>query len=290
MPKLRARIAVIGGSGLYAIDRLSRPRELRLKTPFGPHSGPVVLGSLAGMDVAFLPRHGRGHVYLPGEIPSHANIWVLKSLGVERVVAFGAVGSLKEELAPRHFVFPDQLVDETKGRRQTFFGDGVVAHVAFAQPFCERQSGLLVEESRRVQITSHRGGTYAVMEGPLFSSLAESELHRKLGYSLIGMTALPEAKLAREAELCYSAVSLVTDYDCWKPGEEVSTQKVVGNLAANVANARRLIEAALPRLAELPRDCECGRALEGAVFTAPEAMNKKTAARLKLLIGRHLRQ
>lgn len=286
----KAAVGVIGGSGLYEMKSIEKPREVKVKTPYGEHSGPILLGTLQGVPCAFLPRHGKGHVLTPTELNGRANIFALKSLGVERVIAVGAVGSLQEELAPRHFVFPDQLVDETKGRRQTFFGEGVVAHVAFADPFCGDMSQALFEASKGLGIVSHRGGTYVCMEGPAFSTRAESAYHRRMGYSIIGMTALPEAKLAREAELCYSSVALVTDYDCWKEGEEVSTEMVVSNLLANVANAQRLLERAVPLVAAAARHCPCARALEGALFTAPQAMNKATLKKLDWLVGRRVKK
>jgi len=281
-------VGVIGGSGLYRMRGVQNPREARVKTPFGAPSGPILLGTLGGVACAFLPRHGKGHVLLPSEINARANLYALKSLGVEKIVAVGAVGSLKEELPPRRFVLPDQLADETRGRVCSFFGSGVVAHVAFDQPFCEAQSDVLEREAGALGIAVHRGGTYVCMEGPAFSTKAESEFHRRMGYSVIGMTALPEAKLAREAELCYSLVALVTDYDCWKQGEEVSTAKVVENLTANVANAQKLIESAAARLAGRPRTCRCATALSGALFTDPKAMNPRTIRRLKPLIGKYL--
>ncbi|MFA6318824.1 MAG: S-methyl-5'-thioadenosine phosphorylase [Elusimicrobiota bacterium] len=287
--KRPVRIAAIGGSGFYAWDRLTNKRETRVKTPFGPHSGPIVVGELDGIPCAFLPRHGKGHVFLPTEVNSRANIFALKTLGVERIIGLGAVGSLREEIAPRHFFFADQVVDETKLRKGTFFGDGIVAHVAFAHPFCQEQTDLLHRETVGLGIKAHKGGVYACMEGPLFSTLAESEYHRRMGYSIIGMTVMPEAKLAREAEICYTSVAMITDYDCWKPEEEVSTSMVVENLSANIGNARRLLEAAIPRLAVLPRRCPCSRALEGAIFTAPKAIDRKTAAKLKPIVGRYLK-
>lgn len=285
----KAVLGVIGGSGLYDMPGLRSRRELRLKTPFGAPSGPIVLGELSGVHCAFLPPHGRGHALLPGEVNSRANLWALKSLGVERVVSVSAVGSLKERIAPRDFLFPDQLVDETKGRPASFFGSGLVAHVAFDQPFCPEQSALLAQACRRLGIRSHEGGTLVCMEGPAFSTKAESNLHRRLGYDIIGMTALPEAKLAREAELCYAAVCLVTDYDCWKDGEEVSSGKVVENLAANVSNAQRLLAAAAPRLAARARRCRCADALRGAIFTDPKHADRRTVRRLDLLVSRYLR-
>lgn len=282
------RLAVIGGSGLYQLEGATDVKEVRVKTPFGDPSDAIILATVAGVRVAFLPRHGRGHRLLPGEVPSRANIWALKSLGVERIVSVSAVGSLREELAPRHFVFPDQLSDETKGRPSTFFGKGVVAHVAFAHPFCGDMADFLYDQARAAGIVSHKGGTYACMEGPLFSTKAESNKHRQLGFSLIGMTASPEAKLAREAEICYQPVALVTDYDCWKEDDHVSTEKVVEHLVANVGNARLLLQAALPKLAALPRRCACATALKGAVFTDPKAMDKKTKKTLMPLIGKYV--
>jgi 5'-methylthioadenosine phosphorylase len=290
LAKPKAVVGVIGGSGLYDMPAITGRREVRVRTPFGAPSGPILLGELSGVACAFLPRHGRGHVLLPGEVNSRANIWALKSLGVERVVSISAVGSLKEELPPRDFVFPDQLVDETKGRPSTFFGSGLVAHVAFDQPFCGEPAGLLHEAARGLGIAAHLGGTLVCMEGPAFSTKAESEYHRRQGYAIIGMTAVPEAKLAREAELCYAAVCLVTDYDCWKEGEEVSSGKVVENLTVNVANAQRLLAAAVPALASRPRRCRCATALAGAIFTDPKRADRRALRRLDLLVGRHLKK
>ena len=282
--KEKISIAVIGGSGLYGMKDLEKAREVRVKTPFGSPSDAIVLGTLAGVRCAFLPRHGRHHTILPTEINNRANIWALKSLGVRRILSAAAVGSLKEELPPRHIVFPDQLADETKGRRSTFFGDGIVAHVAFAHPFCDPTSELLHETALKLGLSCSRGGTYICMEGPLFSTKAESHMHRQLGYSIIGMTAAPEAKLAREAELCYSSISMVTDYDCWKEEEEVSLEQVIANLSANTANAQALLREALPRLAALPRDCRCKNALRTAVVTSPKVMKPATKRKLKLLL------
>ncbi|MFA5140386.1 MAG: S-methyl-5'-thioadenosine phosphorylase [Elusimicrobiota bacterium] len=281
----QARFAVIGGSGLYDMKGLQDVSRVRVKTPFGPPSDAVVLGTLAGVRCAFLPRHGRGHVLTPTELNGRANIYALKSLGVDCILGFGAVGSLREELAPRHFVFPDQLVDETKRRVSTFFGDGVVAHVAFAHPFCGAVQAVLYDEALRLGLTAHRGGTYCCMEGPAFSTRAESEMHRKLGYSIIGMTVIPEAKLAREAEICYAPIAMITDYDCWKEEDEVSTSKVVEHLMANVENAQKLVLAALPKLAAARRECQCRTALRNAVFTQKGALNKRTARKLALLLG-----
>ncbi len=288
--KNHACLAVIGGSGLYDMPGITGRRDIRVKTPFGPPSSPILLGDLSGVACAFLPRHGRGHTRLPCEVNSRANIWALKALGVERVVAISAVGSLKEELPPRDLVFPDQLVDETKGRPSTFFGDGLVAHVAFDNPFCAEQSRLLHERARGLGIRAHTGGTLVCMEGPAFSTRAESEYHRRQGYDIIGMTALPEAKLAREAELCYAPICLVTDYDCWKEGEEVSSSKVVDNLAVNVTNAQRLLAAAIPALAARRRLCRCATALAGSIFTDPKLADRRTLRKLDLLVGRYLKK
>ncbi len=287
-PKNHAKVGVIGGSGLYSSDAIKNPRELRLKTPFGAHSGPITLGDLDGVPCAFLPRHGKGHVVTPTEINQRANMWALKSLGVERVLAFSAVGSLKEELPPRTFVFPDQLVDRTKDRVQTFFGDGVVAHIALNPPFAPEQNRIVFECAKELGIKSVFGGTYCCMEGPAFSTKAESEMHRSFGWSLIGMTAATEAKLAREAELVYSQVAMVTDYDCWKEGEEVHTEMVVANLHANSANAQKLMRLAVPRIAKAPLEPAFSEALKGALFTAPEARNKATLKKLDLLVRRYL--
>ena len=283
-----AKVGVIGGSGLYSSDAIKNPRELRLKTPFGAHSGPITLGELEGVPCAFLPRHGRGHVVTPTEINQRANMWALKSLGVERVLAFSAVGSLKEELPPRTFVFPDQLVDRTKDRVQTFFGDGLVAHVALNPPFAPGQNRLVYECARGLGIESVFGGTYCCMEGPAFSTRAESEMHRSFGWSLIGMTAATEAKLAREAELVYSQVAMVTDYDCWKDGEEVSTAMVVANLHANSANAQRLMRAAVPRIAAAPLEPAFSSALKGALFTDPKFRSRKALKKLELLVRKYV--
>jgi 5'-methylthioadenosine phosphorylase len=282
------RFAVIGGSGLYEIPGIEGLKHVRVKTPFGDPSDAVAVGRLEGVPCAFLPRHGRGHRLLPSEIPSRANIYALKSLGVEQIIGVGACGSLKEELAPRHFVFPDQLFDRTKSRPSTFFGAGIVGHVGFEPPYCAALTGALARSAEEVGVTVHRGGTYVCIEGPSFSTKAESEVNRGLGFSVIGMTALPEAKLAREAEICYSTVALVTDYDVWKAGEEVSAEKVIATMGANVESVKRTIRLALPRLAR-KRDCACASALRHAVFTAPKAMAPATRRKLDLLIGKYVR-
>ena len=283
-----AKVGVIGGSGLYSSDAIKNPRELQLKTPFGAHSGPITLGDLDGVPCAFLPRHGRGHIVTPTEINQRANMWALKSLGVERVLAFSAVGSLKEELAPRTFVFPDQLVDRTKDRVQTYFGHGVVAHIAFNPPFAPEQNEIVFQAARELGIKAVKGGVYCCMEGPAFSTKAESEMHRSFGWSLIGMTAATEAKLAREAELVYSQAAMVTDYDCWKEGEEVHTEMIVANLHANSANAQKLMRLAVPRIARAPLEPAFSEALKGAIFTAPEARSRATLKKLDLLVRKYI--
>ncbi|MBP9128279.1 MAG: S-methyl-5'-thioadenosine phosphorylase [Elusimicrobia bacterium] len=280
----RVQIAVIGGSGLYAIPGVEDVQELRVPTPFGVPSDKISVGRLSGVRCAFLPRHGRGHRLLPSEVPSRANLYALKSLGVERVIGVGAVGSLKEELAPRHFVVPDQVVDRTWGRPVTFFGEGIVAHTALDHPFCEDLRRELVRAGHDVGAAVHSEGTYVCIQGPHFSTKAESRMHRDLGFSVVGMTLAPEFKLAREAELCYATVSLVTDYDVWKEGEEVSVDKVAAVMHDNVDRVNRLLSLLLPRLAA-DRTCRCGQALQGAVFTDPRAMNPVTRRKLNLVLG-----
>ena len=282
--KEQVQIAVIGGSGLYNMEGLSEAREIKVKTPFGTPSDVIVTGKLAGVTVAFLPRHGRGHRFLPSEIPQRANIWALKSLGATTVISVSAVGSLREDYKPRDFVFPDQLVDETKNRISTFFGAGVVAHASFADPFCNNLSKLLYARAKKLKIPAHLGGTLVCMEGPQFSTRAESEYHRKMGYSLIGMTAVPEAKLAREAQLCYVPVSLVTDYDAWKAGEEVSSAMVVETLHHNIALVKKLLADAIPAVAAAPVTCACASSMKTAVFTDFKVINKRAFAKLKILL------
>ena len=285
-----ARVGVIGGSGLYAIDGLTDVEELSLDTPFGSPSDQVILGTLSGVRVAFIPRHGRGHRISPGELPVRANIWALKSLGVTHLVSVSAVGSLREEFAPRDVVIPDQILDRTKGvRPATFFGDGLVVHIGFAEPYCQELRRVLYESALEVGVTTHDGGTMVVMEGPQFSTRAESHFHRQVGGDLIGMTALPEAKLAREAEICYCTVALVTDYDCWHESEEpVSVEMVIGNLLANVDNAKEILKTALPMIAKAERHCDCGNALSSAIITDRQVIPADKLLALEPLIGKYL--
>ena len=282
-----AKIGFIGGSGLYDMEGLTDRREIEVDTPFGEPSDSIITGSLDGVGVAFLPRHGKGHRISPTEIPVKANIYALKSLGVERVVSVSAVGSLKEELRPLDLVIPDQIIDRTRLRSSTFFGDGLVAHVGFADPFCEDlRRGALESASERTSV--HDGGTYVVIEGPQFSTRAESALYRSWGASVIGMTALPEAKLAREAELCYLTLAFVTDYDVWhQTEEEVSVELVVRNLMRNVDTARGIIRDMTARTPERG-ECGCGRALETAIITGRDLIPPETRARLGLLVDKYL--
>lgn len=284
-----ATIGVIGGSGLYDMPDLVDREEVTVDTPFGPPSDTFLVGTLAGRRVAFLPRHGRGHRLLPSEVPSRANMYAFKQLGVRRVIAISAVGSLREDLPPGQLVVPDQLVDRTRGVRPfTFFGNGVVAHVAFDKPLCADMRAALLAASRDAGLDATDGATLCVMEGPQFSTLAESEFHRRNGFDLIGMTALPEAKLAREAELCYGLLALVTDYDCWHPGHDsVTVEAVVQVLQQNVRNAQAVLRAVVGRLADEP-GCACAGALQKAIMTAPTHIPADTRQRLQLIIGKYL--
>ncbi|HOG48393.1 MAG TPA: S-methyl-5'-thioadenosine phosphorylase [Anaerolineae bacterium] len=285
-----ARIGVIGGSGLYEMEGLSDIQEVRLDTPFGPPSDAVTIGSLEGERVAFLPRHGRGHRLAPSELPSRANIYALKSLGVEHIISVSACGSMREDIAPLDVVIPDQVFDRTKGiRPATFFGDGLVVHISFADPFCPELSGVLHQAAQTVGAHVHRGGTLVVMEGPQFSTRAESRIYRQWGVDIIGMTALPEAKLAREAEICYATLAMVTDYDVWHTTEEpVTAEMVVRNLQKNVQTAQRIIRAAIGRIGAA-RPCPCALALQDALITQKPAIPAARRERLDLIIGKYLR-
>ena len=282
------KIAFIGGSGLYDIDGMENRQELTVETPFGDPSDAVVVGEINGVEAAFLPRHGRGHRFSPTEIPVKANIYALKSLGVERVVSVSAVGSLKEHIKPLDLVVPDQIIDRTKLRSDTFFGDGIVAHVGFADPFCNELRRIAFESASLEDVDCHDGGTYLVIEGPQFSTRAESAVYRSWGANVIGMTALPEAKLAREAELCYTTLAFVTDYDVWHDTEEeVTVEMVIQNLTHNVATAQGIIRR---MLAEIPdnRTCGCESALKNAVITSRESITKDAQNRLGILVNKYL--
>jgi 5'-methylthioadenosine phosphorylase len=284
-----ARVAIIGGSGFYQMDGLTDVEEVRIeKTPFGQPSDTIVIGTLDGVRVAFLPRHGRGHRILPSELPARANVYALKTLGVEFIIAVSAVGSLRQEIEPQHLVVPDQLIDRTKGRPATFFGQGLVAHIAFAEPFCPALRANLWRSAQEAHATVHNGGTLVVMEGPPFSTRAESNLYRSWGANLIGMTALPEAKLAREAEICYATLTCVTDYDCWYEGHEsVTAEMIVANLAKTVAVAQRTVRLALPGL-PARRDCLCASALRDALITPLDIVPEETKKRLAPIIGKYM--
>lgn len=285
MPKKTlAEIGVIGGTGLYAMDELKIEREIKIKTPFGDPSDNIILGTLSGIKVAFLPRHGRKHAMLPGEINQRANMWALKSIGVKTIISASAVGSLRQELPPTHFVFPDQFVDETKGRKSTFFGEGIVGHVPMAEPFCMELSDMMFKEAKKLGIKAHKGGVYCCMEGPQFSTKAESFYHRKMGYSIIGMTMATEAKLAREAGFHYAPVSLVTDYDCWKEGEEVDQHKVSETMTKNIHNIRRLLVKVIPMVAKVGCRNNCNGFIKTALLTHKEHFPAKTYAKLKLIL------
>ena len=286
--KPQAEIGIIGGSGLYAMEGLEQVREVRPGTPFGRPSDTLVLGTIDGVRVAFLSRHGRGHRIAPSDINYRANIYALKSVGVTRVISVSAVGSMKEAIKPGEVVLPDQFVDQTKRRIGTFFDRGIVVHVAFAEPICHGLAAALLRAARGAGASVHQGGVYLCIEGPQFSSQGESLLYRQWGVDVIGMTNLPEAKLAREAELCYATMALVTDYDCWHESEAaVTVEAVLATLEKNVELAKRVLRAVLPVAAE-PRACLCARALEHAVLTVPRRIPTATRKRLSLLVGRYL--
>ena len=283
------RIGIIGGSGLYDVAELADREEREVATPFGAPSAPYVIGTLAGRRVAFLARHGAGHRILPSELNFRANVFGMKTLGVEWLVSASAVGSLQERYRPQDVVVPDQFVDRTWGRIGTFFGRGLAAHVSFAHPVCADLGRLAGDAAARAGATVHRGGVYLCMEGPQFSTLAESRLYRSWGMDVIGMTNLQEAKLAREAEICFSTLALVTDYDCWHPDhDQVTVEMVVETLQANAATAQRTIAELVPRL-PIERGCECAAALASAIITRPEAIPEQVRAELAPLIGKYVR-
>ena len=282
--KPRADIAVIGGSGLYEMEGLERVRETRVSTPFGRPSDAVVLGTLSGRRVAFLSRHGRGHRISPSMINYRANVYALKSLGVRRIFSVSAVGSMKERIHPGHVVLPDQFIDRTTKRTSTFFDQGLVAHVTFADPVCRALADQLGEAARSMGATFHVGGTYLCIEGPQFSTKAESMLYRQWGVDIIGMTNATEAKLAREAEICYATLALVTDYDCWHQGEEpVSVEAILSVMHANVAQAKNLLRDAIQRTGG-PRACPCATALRQTIVTAPKAVTAAVKQRYGLFL------
>jgi 5'-methylthioadenosine phosphorylase len=279
-------LAIIGGSGFYEIDGFSDVEQVEIETPFGLPSGPVVLGDLAGVRLAFLPRHGAGHRLLPGEVPQRANVWALASLGTRFLLSISAVGSLKEEIAPLDMVVPDQLIDRTSGRPQTFFGNGIAAHIAFDTPFCPVFGDVVADCTAAAGVTVHRGGTLVVIEGPAFSTRAESEVYRGWGGAVIGMTTLPEAKLAREAGIHYASLACVTDYDTWHPGHAaVSVELIVDNLRKNVTKARTIAGAVAGWLPPQPA-CGCDRALRNAIITPLDRVPEQTLRDLTPILRR----
>ena len=284
----KATIGIIGGSGLYSMAGLKDTREIRVKTPFGEPSDAIVIGTLEGKRVAFLARHGRGHRILPSEINFRANICAMKQLGVERVISVSAVGSLQEDLRPGEFLVADQFVDRTKNRVSTFFGGGLVAHVAFDKPTCPQVSAALADASERCAVKVHRRGTYVCIEGPQFSTLAEAHLHRQLRFEVIGMTNVTEAKLAREAELCYATMAMITDYDCWHPEHEsVTATQIIATLNQNAENAQKVLREAV-RGMPAERTCKCGAALKHALITNLKLVPPATRKRLAPIIGKYL--
>jgi 5'-methylthioadenosine phosphorylase len=288
-----AQIGIIGGSGLYKLgDALKNVAEVEVTTPFGSPSDALILGTLQGTRVAFLARHGRNHTLLPSELPFRANIYAMKQLGVEYLISASAVGSLKQEVKPLDMVVPDQFIDRTKNRVSTFFGEGIVAHIAFGDPVCNQLAGILADAIASLdlpQVTLHRGGTYVCMEGPAFSTKAESRLYRNWGATVIGMTNLPEAKLAREAEIAYATLALVTDFDCWHPDHDsVTVEMVIANLQRNAVNAQKVIQETVRRLSEnLPRS-DAHSALKYAILTPLERVPAATKEKLQLLLNKYL--
>jgi 5'-methylthioadenosine phosphorylase len=288
----QATIGVIGGSGLYRMEQMTEVEEVHISTPFGDPSDVITIGKVSGVAMAFLPRHGRGHRISPTDIPARANIWALKSLGVQWIISVSAVGSLREDIAPRDLIIPDQLYDRTKSRVNSFFEQGIVVHCTFADPFCPTLSKLLLDSAQQIpDVKVHAGGTYVCMEGPLFSTKAESGVYRKLGMDIIGMTALPEAKLAREAEICYATIACATDYDSWHESEEpVTVEMVIGNLSANVANAQRILQEIASKI---PSDrshvaCDCATSLATSIITDRARITAETKEKYNLLIGKYL--
>src|SRR5258706_14342066 len=284
----RATIGIIGGSGLYTMPGLADMREIRVKTPFGEPSDAIVLGPLEGKRVAFLARHGRGHRILPSEINFRANICAMKQLGVERVISLSAVGSLQEDLRRGEFLVVDQFVDRTKSRVSTFFGGGLVAHVTFDKPTCAQVSAVLADASTQSGVKVHPRGTYVCIEGPQFSTLAEAHVHRQLRFEVIGMTNVTEAKLAREAELCYATIAMITDYDCWHPEHEsVTASQIIATLSQNAENAQRVLRSAI-RMLPAARSCKCGSALQHALVTDLKLVPAATKKRLAAIIGKYI--
>lgn len=288
MADRKAHIGIIGGSGLYEMEGLTDVEFIEMDTPFGKPSDAIAVGILAGAEVAFLPRHGKGHRFNPTNIPVHANIYALKRLGVQRIISISAVGSLKDEYEPLDLVVPDQLIDRTRRRVSTFFDQEMVVHISFAEPFCANASQIVYQSARELGVTAHFGGTMVVMEGPAFSTKAESFMYRSWGAGLIGMTALPEAKLAREAEMCYATMAWITDYDCWHEVEQtVTVEMIIQNLLKNVAASREVLQTVIPKL-DGPRDCPCASALKDAIITRREGVPDELKRKLEPIVGRYM--
>ncbi|MGI9558210.1 MAG: S-methyl-5'-thioadenosine phosphorylase [Thermodesulfobacteriota bacterium] len=287
---MKKHIGIIGGSGLYGISGFENTEKVEVKTPWGNPSDRITTAEAGDVKLAFLPRHGSGHTVMPSEINYRANIYALKSLGVRQVISVGAVGSMKEEIKPGDMVIPSQFIDHTKRRESTFFGGGVVAHVSMADPVCAGLCDVLADAAEKSGAAAKRGGTYICMEGPQFSSRAESNLYRQWGVDVIGMTNMPEAKLAREAEMCYATLAMATDYDCWHPGHDsVTVEDILKTLGENVEKAKNILKTAVEIIAGLPDCPACPRALENAVLTRPEAMSAEAKKRLGVIIGRFLK-
>ncbi|TLD43347.1 MAG: 5'-methylthioadenosine phosphorylase [Candidatus Jettenia ecosi] len=282
-------IGIIGGSGLYNIEGIQEVKEVSIDTPFGKPSDSFMVGTLEGRKVAFLPRHGRGHMILPSELNFRANIYGMKKLGVEHIIAVSAVGSMKEEIKPLDIVIPDQFFDRTQGRVSTFFGEGIVGHVSFADPVCSTLANTLFNVAKSLGVRVHKGGTYLCMEGPLFSTRAESNVYRQWGVSIIGMTNLQEAKLAREAEICYSTLAMATDYDCWHIEEEpVTLEMIIANLNKNAETAKQILRGAIPKI-EQKRSCSCATAVQNAIVTHKNMIPESVKKKLDVIFGKYLR-
>ena len=281
------KIGIIGGSGFYKIDGLVNIKWVKVDTPFGKPSDEYLLGDVSGIEIVFLPRHGRGHYILPSELNYTANIYGMKKLGVDRIISISAVGSFKEKLKPLDILIPDQYVDRTNQARKTsFFGNGIVAHINFSDPSCKVLADIIAESAKEAGATIHKGGTYLNMEGPAFSTRAESKLYKSWGMDVIGMTNMPEARCAREAEICYVTMAMITDYDCWYQNESVNIEMVINNLTKNSKMAKEIIKRALPKIPK-KRDCACASALKDAIITRPDLVPEETKKKLELLIGKY---
>jgi len=284
-----ARVGIIGGSGLYDMEGLEDPKWVSVDTPYGKPSDEYLTAELSGVRIAFLPRHGRGHKLLPSELNYRANIYGMKSLGVEYILSVSAVGSLREEIKPLDFLIPDQYVDRTnQSRKTTFFGDGIVAHIGFANPSCDILNKLIYQAGKTLGLNMHEKGTYLNMEGPAFSTKAESNLYRSWGMDVIGMTNMPEARCAREAEICYSTLAMITDYDCWHDSEDVSIDMIIQNLLKNVENAKKILKEVIPAIPQT-RDCICSYALKEAIITDKDLIPEDTKKKLDIIIGKYLK-